>query len=141
MSVPVYMVGKVTSVNGSLVTYATDINPYTDSFDFSSVNGFSIKYNEGIQNRPHMFMGEMNKTGEKTVTVEYNGTPGYGVGDLVFLPNPGIGHCIGEMIYIGGCENALLFENIRNSHNPNKAEIVSCAPNNIAWHLSFGYIQ
>ncbi len=113
MSVPVYMVGKVTSVNGSLVTYATDINPYTDSFDFSSVNGFSIKYNKGIQNRPHMFMGEMNKIGEKTVTVEYNGTPGYGVGDLVFLPNPGIGHCIGEMIYIGGCENALLFENIR----------------------------
>lgn len=111
-SVPVYLVGKVKSVSGTYVEYEVDQNPYVDSYDFTSVNGFSIKFNKGIQNRPHRFMGEMKKTGDRTVGVKYKSDPGCSAGDLVYLPNPGIGHCIGESVYIGQCGGALLFENI-----------------------------
>lgn len=112
LSDPVYLVGKVKSVSGMSVEYEVDQNPYLDSYDFTSVNGFSIRYNTGVQNRPHRFMGLMEKTGDRTVKVNYKSDPGCAVGDLVFLPNPGIGHCIGESVYIGSCDGAMLFENI-----------------------------
>lgn len=112
LSVPVYLVGKVTARNGNTVDFTVDTEPYADSYDFTGDNGFSIKYNEGTQQRPHMFMGQMTKTGERQVRVEYRSAVNYEPGDLVFLPNPEIGHHIGEMVYMGGNSGTMVFENI-----------------------------
>lgn len=111
-AVPVYMVGEVLSVTETEVTYRVDIEPNTPNYDFSNVNGFSIKYNQGTQERPHMFMGQMIKTGDKQVKVTYKNPHHYAVGDLVFLPNPGVGHAHREAIYMGNCQGAVVLENV-----------------------------
>lgn len=111
-AVPVYLVGKVISNTNGTVVFETDAEPYMDNYDFKAVNGFSIRYNEGIQNRPHAFMGACTRTGERQVTVTYPNNPGYAAGDLVFLPNPGIGHAFSEMIYLGGNTRAMVYENV-----------------------------
>ena len=111
-AVSVYLVGKVTAVNGKDVTFSLDRNPYSDNYDFANVNGFSIAYNEGLQGRPHLFMGKAVKTGDKELTVTYISTPTYKIGDLVFLPNPGVGHAANEVCYVAGSNQPMLFENI-----------------------------
>ena len=112
-AVPVYLVGKVISNDGGTVVFETNQEPYTSSYDFATVNGFSIRYNEGIQQRPHAFMGACNRTGEKQVTVKYANNPGYAAGDLVYLPNPGIGHVYSEVVYLSANTGAMVYENIR----------------------------
>lgn len=111
-AVSVYLVGTVTAVNDNDVTFSLDQNPYVDNYDFTNVNGFSILYNEGIQSRPHMFMGKAIKTADKEMTVTYTKSHHYKVGNVVFLPNPGVGHAANEVMYVGGSEQPMLFENI-----------------------------
>lgn len=110
-AVPVYLVGKVISKEGSTVTFETDAEPYMDSFDYSAYTAFSIKYNEGVQERPHMFLSKMERTGERQVTVTYN-SHNYNIGDVVFLPNIGVGHVYSEVVYMGHGTGAQVFENI-----------------------------
>ncbi|MBE6586726.1 MAG: hypothetical protein E7645_09480, partial [Ruminococcaceae bacterium] len=110
---PVYLVGKVISNDGGKVVFETNEEPYKNSYDFKSVNGFSIRYNEGLQQRPHAFMGACERTGEKQVTVTYPSNPQYAAGDLVYLPNPGIGHAYSEVIYVSGNTGAMVYENIK----------------------------
>ena len=110
-AVPVYLVGKVVAKEGTTVTFETDREPYTDSFDYAGYTAFSIKYNEGIQERPHMFLTKMERTGERQVTVTY-GSHNYNIGDVVFLPNPGVGHVYSEVVYMGHNTGAQVFENI-----------------------------
>ncbi len=112
-AVPVYLVGKVISNDGGRIVFETDQEPYTKDYNFANVNGFSIRYNEGLQQRPHAFMGTCNRTGEKQLTVQYPNDPGYAVGDLVYLPNPGIGHAFSEVIYISANTGAMVYENIK----------------------------
>ena len=112
MSVTPYLVGTVKAVNGITVTFDTDIAPNASYHNYQG-SGFSIKYNEGIQNRPHMFINEMKQTGEREVVVQYTAnTHPHSVGDKVFLPNPGIGHVFKECIYVGHNTGCLVFENI-----------------------------
>ena len=111
-AVSVYLVGKVTAVEDKKVTFELDQNPYSDHYNFTNVNGFSIMYNQGIQNRPHMFMGESHKIADKTIQVTYTSVPHYRVGDVVFVPNPGVGHAANEVCYVAGSEKPMLFENI-----------------------------
>ena len=108
----VYLVGRVESVDGKTVAFSVDREPYLASYDFTAVNGFAIRYNEGVQGRPHRFLRTMERTGERQVKVTYASSTDCVRGDLVFLPNPGIGHAYSEAIYIGGCGGALVFENI-----------------------------
>ncbi len=108
----VYLVGKVIETNGKTVTFSTDVEPYKDFFDYSGYTSFSIKYTTGIQQCSHRFISRMEKTGSKQVMVTYKSNPSYKTGDLVFLPNPGIGHVTSEVIYIGQNRGNLLFENI-----------------------------
>ena len=110
-AVPVYLVGKVISKEGNTVTFETDMEPYVDVYDYTGLTAFSIKYNEGIQERPHMFLTKMERTGERQVTVTY-GSHNYGVGDVVFLPNPGVGHVYSEVVYMGHGSGAMVFEDI-----------------------------
>ena len=112
MTVSPYLVGTVKSVSGHTVTFATDMEPYADSYDYSRITAFSIAYNEGIQNRPHRFLSAMKKTASCEVQVTYNDAPGYTVGNKVFIPNPGIGHVYSESIYIGNNRGSMTFENI-----------------------------
>ena len=112
MAESVYLVGRVESVDGKTVAFSVDREPYLASYDFTAVNGFAIRYNEGVQGRPHRFLRTMERTGERQVKVTYASSPDCVRGDLVFLPNPGIGHAYSEAIYIGGCGGALVFENI-----------------------------
>lgn len=112
MTEPVYLVGKVESVSGKTVTFTTDRDPHTGSYDFTGENDFCIRFNEGVQNRPHRFIAQMTRTGDKRVSVVYRDQPDVAKGDLVFLPNPGIGHHYGEVVYIGSCTGAMVFENI-----------------------------
>ena len=107
-----YLCGKVLSTEGQKVRFSTDIEPYTDEFDYSGIVSFSIKYNPGKQRRPHRFISYMKRTGEKQIEVTYTNTPRVSEGDLVFLPNPGVGHCHSETIYMGGNHGTLRFENI-----------------------------
>ncbi len=109
----VYLVGTVKSVSGNTVTYTTDMEPYADQYDYSKITAFSIAYNEGTQERPHRFLTAMKKTASREVAVTYsNADHNYTKGDVVFLPNPGIGHVFSESIYIGHNEGAMTFENI-----------------------------
>ena len=113
MSVSPYLVGTVKAVDGAFVTYTTDIEPNQDFNDSRGYTNFSIEYNEGTQQRPHRFINTMTKTGTKEIKVEYEVTDhGYAVGDKVFVPNPGIGNALSEIIYIAGNEGCLTFENI-----------------------------
>lgn len=111
-AVSVYLVGTVTSVDGLDVTFSVDQNPYQDSYDFSRINGFSIMYNDGTQQRPHMFMSKAVKTADKELTVTYTSGHHYSVGNVVYLPNPGVGHAYSEVFYISGSDQPILFENI-----------------------------
>lgn len=112
MSVSPYLVGTVKAVSGNTVTFDTDMTPNASYRDYGGT-GFSIKYNEGLQNRPHMFISEMRQTGDKEVQVTYTeNTHPHKVGDKVFLPNPGVGHVFSEIIYLGGNTGCLVFENI-----------------------------
>ncbi len=110
-AVPVYLVGKVKEVQGSSVVFDVDMNPYVDHYDYTAANGFSIAYNEGIQQRPHTFMTGVHKTGDKEITVSYKGHT-YKKGQLVYLPNPGVGHVADQVFHIAGSNQPMLFENI-----------------------------
>ena len=113
MSVSPYLVGTVKAVNGANVTYTTDIEPHQTYVESHNSGHFSIEYNEGTQQRPHQFINTMRKSASKEVQVEYqNDRHGYAVGDLVFLPNLGIGHVLSEIMYISANTGCMVFENI-----------------------------
>ena len=113
LSVSPYLVGTVKSVSGAYVTYTTDLEPNQSYVDTRNATNFSIEYNEGTQQRPHQFINTMQQTASKEVKVEYkNESHGYQVGDKVFVPNPGIGNALSEIIYIANNEGCLTFENI-----------------------------
>lgn len=113
LSVSPYLVGTVKAVNGTNVTYTTDIEPHQTYVDSRNSVNFSIKYNEGTQQRPHQFINTVQKTASKEVKVEYqNEKHGYSVGDKVFLPNPGVGNALSEIMYISANTGCMVFENI-----------------------------
>ncbi len=107
-----YLVGTVTAVDGLDVTYSLDQNPYCDNYNFAGVNGFSIMYNDGTQQRPHMFMGNCVKTADKEIKVTYQSSHHYNVGNVVYVPNPGVGHAYSEVFYVSGSDQPILFENV-----------------------------
>ena len=111
-AVPVYLVGKVVSTTDKEVVYSLDQNPYADNYNFANINGFSIMYNEGKQQRPHQFMTQSVKTGDKEIKVTYANIHHYKVGDLVFVPNPGVGHAADQVIHVAGSDQPMLFENV-----------------------------
>ena len=110
-AVSVYLVGTVKAVDGNDVTYSLDQNPYADQYNFGG-SGFSILYNEGKQSRPHMFMSNCVKTADKEIRVTYTSSHHYKVGDVVFVPNPGIGHAANQVFDIRGSDQPMLFENL-----------------------------
>ena len=113
LAVSPYLVGTVKAVNGAHVTYTTDIEPNQSFNDSRGYTNFSIEYNEGKQERPHQFINTMTKTASKEVKVEYQTeSHGYTVGDKVFLPNPGIGNALSEIMYIASNTGCMVFENI-----------------------------
>ena len=113
LSVSPYLVGTVKAVSGASVTYTTDIEPNQTYVDSRNYTNFSIEYNEGTQQRPHRFINTMQKTASKEIKVEYQvDDHGYQVGDKVFVPNPGIGNALSEIIYIANNTGCLTFENI-----------------------------
>ena len=113
LSVSPYLVGTVKAVNGANVTYTTDIEPHQTYVDSRNSTNFSIKYNEGTQQRPHQFINTVQKTASKEVKVEYqHENHGYSVGDKVFLPNPGVGNALSEIMYISANTGCMVFENI-----------------------------
>ena len=113
LSVSPYLVGTVKAVNGANVTYTTDIEPHQTYVDSRNSVNFSIKYNEGTQQRPHQFINTVQKTASKEVKVEYqHENHGYSVGDKVFLPNPGVGNALSEIMYISANTGCMVFENI-----------------------------
>lgn len=113
LSVSPYLVGTVKAVSGAHVTYTTDIEPNQDFNDSRGYTNFSIEYNEGKQERPHQFINTMQKTASKEIKVEYQTeSHGYAVGDKVFVPNPGIGNALSEIMYIASNTGCMVFENI-----------------------------
>ena len=113
LAVTPYLVGTVKAVDGARVTYTTDIEPNQGFNDSRGYTNFSIEYNEGIQNRPHVFINTMQKTASKEMKVEYQTEQhNYAVGDKVFLPNPGIGNFLSEVMYIASNTGCMVFENI-----------------------------
>ena len=113
LSVSPYLVGTVKAVNGANVTYTTDIEPNQGFNDSRGYTNFSIEYNEGKQERPHQFINTMTKTASKEIKVEYRTeSHGYAVGDKVFVPNPGIGNALSEIMYIASNTGCMVFENI-----------------------------
>ena len=113
LSVSPYLVGTVKAVDGANVTYTTDIEPHQTYVDSRNSVNFSIKYNEGTQQRPHQFINTVKKTASKEVKVEYqHENHGYSVGDKVFLPNPGVGNALSEIMYISANTGCMVFENI-----------------------------
>ena len=113
LSVSPYLVGTVKAVNGANVTYTTDIEPHQTYVDSRNSVNFSIRYNEGTQQRPHQFINTVLKTASKEVKVEYqHENHGYSVGDKVFLPNPGVGNALSEIMYISANTGCMVFENI-----------------------------
>ena len=113
LAVSPYLVGTVKAVNGANVTYTTDIEPHQTYVDSRNSVNFSIRYNEGTQQRPHQFINTVQKTASKEVKVEYQTeNHGYAVGDKVFLPNPGVGNALSEIMYIASNTGCMVFENI-----------------------------
>ena len=113
LSVSPYLVGTVKAVSGATVTYTTDIEPNQSYADTRNLTNFSIEYNEGKQERPHQFINIMKQTASKELQVEYQTeNHGYAVGDKVFVPNPGIGNVLSEIMYIAQGTGCLVFENI-----------------------------
>ncbi len=113
LSVSPYLVGTVKTVEGANVTYTTDIEPHQSYNDSRSYTNFSIEYNPGKQERPHQFINAMRTVGSKEIKVEYQvENHGYAVGDKVFLPNPGIGNFLSEIMYIADNTGCIVFENI-----------------------------
>ncbi len=113
-SVPVYLVGTVREIKSSgTIVFDTDVEPYSNDYNYSGITAFSIRYNEGTQARPHAFLNRMTRVGEKCVEVTYQSAPGYKVGDKVFLPNPGIGHVWSEVIYMGSNSGSVTLSNIQ----------------------------
>lgn len=113
LAVSPYLVGTVKAVSGAYVTYTTDIEPNQDFNDSRGYTNFSIEYNEGKQERPHRFINTMQRTASKEIKVEYRTeSHGYAVGDKVFVPNPGIGNALSEIMYIASNTGCLVFENI-----------------------------
>ena len=113
LSVSPYLVGTVKAVNGANVTYTTDIEPHQTYVDSRNSVNFSIRYNEGTQQRPHQFINTVQKTASKEVKVEYqHENHGNSVGDKVFLPNPGVGNALSEIMYISSNTGCMVFENI-----------------------------
>lgn len=113
LSVSPYLVGTVKAVDGANVTYTTDIEPHQTYVDSRNSVNFSIRYNEGTQQRPHQFINTVQKTASKEVKVEYqHENHGYSVGDKVFLPNPGVGNALSEIMYISANTGCMVFENI-----------------------------
>ncbi len=113
LSASPYLVGTVKAVEGAYVTYTTDIEPYQPHHDSRGYTNFSIEYNEGTQERPHRFINTVHTTGSKEIKVEYQVEDhGYEVGDKVFVPNPGIGNYLSEIIYIASNTGCIVFENI-----------------------------
>ncbi|MBQ4064803.1 MAG: hypothetical protein IJD10_01745, partial [Clostridia bacterium] len=113
-AVSVYLVGTVKSISGNTLVFSTDIEPYQNYYDYTGMNAFSVyKYDSGVQGYPHAFIKTMTKTASKEVTVTYSsGVGSYRVGQLVYLPNPGIGHVGGESIFMGASKGAVTLENI-----------------------------
>ncbi len=109
----VYLVGKVKATDGCTVTFDTDREPYKDVFDYAPYVAFSIRYNEGLQRRPHRFLTYMEKTGSREVAITYKKDPQYEIGDVVYIPNPGIGHVFSETIYVADNTGTLTYENIK----------------------------
>ena len=113
LSASPYLVGTVKAVDGANVTFTTDIEPHQTYVDSRNSVNFSIRYNEGTQQRPHQFINTVQKTASKEVKVEYqNEKHGYSVGDKVFLPNPGVGNALSEIMYISANTGCMVFENI-----------------------------
>lgn len=107
----VYYIGRVLSVEGLCVHYETDTPVVGDVCTFDGI-GFSIRVNEGTQQRPHRFFEEMRRVDDFHVTVRYASDPSVAVGDCVFLPAMDIGHMYGEPFYLGGCSGHVLFRNV-----------------------------
>ncbi len=113
-AVPVYLVGTVTKVEGKTITYAVDVEPYTDFYDYSGITAFSVKARSGVQNYAHGFIKTMTKTGSKEITIVHSsGVGNYRVGNTVYLPNPGVGHVGNEAIFFGGNTGTLTLENVQ----------------------------
>ena len=111
LSESVYYVGTVTAVEGEEVTYETDTPVSAERCSFNG-QGFTIRYNEGIQDRPHRFFREMVRLDDTHVRVSYRGEGGYAVGDTVYLPAMYIGHMIGEPVYIAGNSGKVVLRGI-----------------------------
>ncbi len=111
---PVYLVGTVRETKaGGVVVFDTDTEPYKDDYNYAGAVAFSIRYNEGTQARPHMYLDRMTRVGERCVEVKYRNGHNYKVGEKVFLPNPGIGHVWSEVIYMGSNSGSVTLSNIQ----------------------------
>lgn len=111
LSDTVYYVGSVTAVDGKEVFFETDTPVQEERCNFNGI-GFTIRYNEGIQLRPHRFIREMVRLDDYHVRVSYLETSDYQTGDTVYLPAMHIGHMFGEPIYIKGNSGQIVLRNI-----------------------------
>ncbi|MBE6570513.1 MAG: hypothetical protein E7658_09915 [Ruminococcaceae bacterium] len=111
LSDTVYYVGTVTEVNGCEVTFETDTPVRDEGCDFNGI-GFTIRYNEGIQLRPHRFFREMIRLDDHHVRIGYRETSDYLPGDMVYLPAMHIGHMYGEPVYLAGNSGRVVLRNI-----------------------------
>jgi len=98
-------------VEGTLVTFESDTPVSHERCSFGG-QGFTIRYNPGVQHRPHRFFREMVRLDETHVRVEYSQPSDYRVGDLVYLPTMYVGHMIGEPVYLGGNSGTVVLRNI-----------------------------
>jgi hypothetical protein len=107
-------VGTVKAIHGNTVTFSTDIEPYTDFYDYTGMTAFSVKaQNSGVQGYPHGFIKTVTKTGSREVRITYSSGMSYQVGQQVYLPNPGIAHVGNVAAYIGGCQGDITLENVQ----------------------------
>ena len=108
----VYLVGTVKEIRGNTVTFATDLEPYRDFYDYTGMTAFSVKQTSGVQGYPHGFIKTMTKTGSREVTVTYSSGMTYTVGQKVYLPNPGIAHTGSECVFISHNDGEVTLENV-----------------------------
>ncbi len=110
----VYLVGTVQSISGNTITFSTDIEPYADYYDYTGMTAFSVKKAQsGVQGYSHGFIKTVTKTASKQVKITYtSGYSSYRVGDIIYLPNPGIAHTGSESIFIGGNKGTITLQNI-----------------------------